>query len=452
MRLARLALLALTLGAPLRAQDVTPASTAPLTATLHFASYGDMWFDSNRPAYFAVFELSSQNLYQLYPTWGRQGQDALTTAYAPSAATYGRPNLYFAQRQIYYDRMWSYATYPGRSYLGEMHTLLLVASTRPLNIGSPLEADRLQWTLARQGHAFDLDRDSGIDALVALVTPGASDDEVAVDMMMVDPSQVWGANAYDASGATGLSLYCPGRFDSIYDWMPWEFSDYYCNPYYLNPYFPPTPAQPLPPQRTTEEMVAIPLKMKDGTNQTSDPEEIRRVMDRLREYDANRSMGMTIYTPGMGGPEGANRHAGDNSRRVFSPTGSSNSPGRSTGSTGSFGSGGAAAQGPNDNHRAMPSPSNPGGRSFRPSSPSSPSSPGAAPVSARSFEGAVSMPSPRFFSPPSSAGMGSPSSSPSGGMSPGATGGSPTVSSPSPAPASSSAGRAEPSRPSTGKP
>ena len=356
MRFARLALMALALAAPLRAQDVTPVSSGPLTATLHFASYGDMWFDANKPAYFAVFDLTYNNLVQLHPYWGSQSDGPAASGASRQAAMYGRPNVYMAQRSTMYANMYgSPYGYPMTSRVanGGMHTLLLVASTRPLSIGSPMQIQRLLNELTRRGHTFDLDREEGIEALVNLITPGARDDEVAVDLLPVQSSQLWASDiGYDGGAPT---IYCGSRFSSVYDWFPWQFTDYYCNPRYLNPYFPPpAPPAPVSPTRATEAMVAVPLKMYNS-NSTSDPEEIRRVIDRLREYDAQRAANGYIDRSGIGGAEANNLHQPGDSRRTFStplaPTGQGAAVSRN-----------APASGPNDMHRPAPVPAN--GRTF----------------------------------------------------------------------------------------
>lgn len=413
MRRVRLLVLAAALGAPLGAQDVTPAPADPLTATLHFASYSDMWFESNQPAYFAVFELTHDRLVQLHPYWSADRKQAATTGYARGSLLAGHPSIYLAQRSLVSSRRYGYGygydygAYPSRFAIGELHTLLLVASRQPLHIGSPMDAMQLQYELSRRGHAFDLDRDSGVDALVNLITDGASDDDVAVDLLPVDPQQLWyTSSAYGLPSST--SLYCANRFSGIYDWFPWQFSDYYCNPYYLNPWIPPVPT-PLPtpgPQRVTEQMVAVPLKMLNGGNSTSDPEEIRRVIDRLREYDAQRATGFIdrAPVPGMGGAETNNRLPATEVHRTFTM------PSAPTGQ-GSIGGNSGTSRGTYEPHRTSPytrstprtftspsSPSNGGySTSARPDRSSMPDR--ARPQGARPTEGLQQISSPRFNAP-----------------------------------------------------
>lgn len=409
MRLVRLFVLAMALGAPLSAQDVTPALPGPLTATLHFASYGDMWFESNQPAYFAVFELTHDRLVQLHPYWKSDRMQAASTGYARGSTMAGRPNVYLAQRSLYNASMagygYGYGAYPNRFETGELHTLLLVASRQPLHIGAPMDALKLQIELSRRGHSFDLDHESGIDALINLITDGASDDDVAVDLLPVDPQQLWYASsAYGLPSS--LNMYCANRFSSVYDWFPWQFSDYYCNPYYLNPWLPPVPAPaPAGPPRVTEEMVAVPIKMLNDGHATSDPEEIRRIIDRLREYDAQRATGFIdrAATPGMGGAEANNRQPATEVRRTFSM------PSAPSGQ-GSAGGGSAASRGPYEPHRASPyTRSTP--RTFQPpSAASTPYTPDARPdrssmpdrarpQSGRPTEGVREIAPPRFNAP-----------------------------------------------------
>ena len=327
MRLVRLFVLATALTAPLGGQDVTRTSSVPLTASLHFTSYEDLWFESNQPAYFAVFELTHDRLVQLHPYWKSDRTQAASTGYARGSTLAGRPNLYLAQRSLFNTGLvgdgYGYASYgpfPNRFETGELHTLLLVASRMPLRIGSPMDAFSLQIELSRRGHSFDLDRDSGIDALVTLITDGASDADVAVDLLPVDPRQLWYASS--AYGMSYGSLYCTHRFSSVYDWFPWQFSDYYCNPFFLNPWLPPVPPpQPAPgPQRVTETLVPVPIKLVNEGNATSNPEEIRRILARLREYDAPRATGFIdrTATPGMAGAEANHRQPATEARRSFS--------------------------------------------------------------------------------------------------------------------------------------
>jgi len=358
MRLSRLAVLAVALSAPLRAQDVTPATPTSFSAKLHFTSYADMWFESNRPAYFAVFELTHDYLVQLYPASPYERTRLAgsgTGGYSREATTYGRPDIYMAQRAILGSGLYRYAVNAGRFSDAQMHTLLLVSSTRPLAIGMPADAFRLQTELGRLGHSFDLDRESAITALINLITPDASDDEVAVDLIPVMPSQLWyPVSAFDASYG---NLYCRNDFHSVYFWTPWQFSESFCNPFYLNPWFRPTKygpgTPPVPTTRATEEIVAMPLKLLNDGHSTSNPEEIRRIIDQLKDYDAARGYGTPARVAGMGGAEVNYRQTvGDSRRTLGSPaTDARNANGSQFSGTSNT---------PADIHRGTPGPTSSG--------------------------------------------------------------------------------------------
>lgn len=162
MRLTRVAAFAALSGLVLTAQ--APARQAThndaLEADLHYAAGSGTWVSTNKPAFVAVFDVSRTRLSQVYPTFSAQA------AYPVSNQD---------RLKLVYDWRRDIGAWP--------HTLLLVASTAPLRVGSPLTTNARLNHLLVQRHLTDLQTDTGIETIIDMIRSVDPKAEIAYDRM-----------------------------------------------------------------------------------------------------------------------------------------------------------------------------------------------------------------------------------------------------------------------------
>lgn len=210
MYLLRVAALALATATALTAQQASttavataaamPAVAAPagaLTAKVHYTTDGDAWVESNKPAYVALFDVTRNRVTQLYPTFSAQATELSGTlrrfdlrvpASSPGVASLGASSLMPLNAPPVFSGVsdWS-------------HTLLLVASTSPLRLGSSWTSNLvLNNDLVREQHWNDIDSDAGITAIINLVRPLDRSAEVTFDRVQAaTPARYAASLAFD---------------------------------------------------------------------------------------------------------------------------------------------------------------------------------------------------------------------------------------------------------------
>ncbi|MGH7655930.1 MAG: hypothetical protein ACREN6_14835 [Gemmatimonadaceae bacterium] len=207
MRLTRMAAVLAVVPVALAAQQTArPDAPHPgaLEAEVHYATGGDAWFSTNRPAYVALFDVSRGGVTQLYPTFSAQATELSGTsvrvemrsaAPLPRAAALGGSSL------VTLNTPAANTAWP--------HTLLLVASTMPLRVGSTWDSNiAINNDLVRNHQWNSLDTDAGIAAVVDLVRPLDWGAEVATDQaQLATPAQYASSLAYDPN-QTAIGYSC----------------------------------------------------------------------------------------------------------------------------------------------------------------------------------------------------------------------------------------------------
>ncbi|MFI5232218.1 MAG: hypothetical protein ACHQSE_06870 [Gemmatimonadales bacterium] len=202
MRLTRIAALLAGVVVPMALaaqQAARPDAPRPeaLEAEVHYATGGDAWFSTNKAAYVALFDVSRGGVTQLYPTFSAQATELSGTsvrvemrsaAALPGAGPFSGSSLVALNTPV-----------GGASAAGWPHTLLLVASTQPLRIGSSWASNiAINNDLVRNHQWNDLDTDAGIAAVVDLVRPLDWGAEVATDRVpLATPARYASSLAYD---------------------------------------------------------------------------------------------------------------------------------------------------------------------------------------------------------------------------------------------------------------
>lgn len=198
MRLMRISAVLAIVPAVLAAQEtarVDAPQPGALEAEVHYATGGDAWFSTNKPAYVALFDVSRGGVAQLYPTFSAQAAELSGTSVRVElrspAALNGGP---FASSLVP-------LTSPAASMnaAGWPHTLLLVASTKPLRISNSWSSNiAINNDLVREHHWNDLDTDAGVAAVVELVRPQDWGAEVATDeVALATPARYTASLTYD---------------------------------------------------------------------------------------------------------------------------------------------------------------------------------------------------------------------------------------------------------------
>jgi hypothetical protein len=336
MRIARMVPLVALLALPLFAQE--PA----LDARLVYSGFGTPSFEINKPAYVALFEVSASGVMQLYPSRTSQLHQLMgegRTFFSPQDMAFiERMNQGFmfdpfsqsvfasnySMHSMYSMYSSGYSIYSsGGRWSNTIFTygrrgLFLVVSSEPLALGAPITTQiRLNHALYAQGHHFDLNRESGLDALTALVTSTSATAEIATDFVPILEQYGTLADGFFSGYETYLTN-C-GRFGAIPVIDAWRYGAL-CSAGVIVQAVPPLPATPgtpgTPAPGTPGSPVApgttggcgpqygseiVPCTGSTGgtvgpqgeVTRISDPERIRAFLDEMRD----RSTG----TPSLAG-------------------------------------------------------------------------------------------------------------------------------------------------------
>ena len=199
MRLTRIAAVVVIVPALLAAQETARPDTprvGALEAQIHYATGGDAWFLTNKPAYVALFDVSRGGVAQLYPTFSAQATELSGTSVrvemrspAPlGGGPFGGSSLVPLT-----------VSAASMTAAGWPHTLLLVASTMPLRISNSWSSNiAINNDLVREHRWNDLDTDAGIASIVDLVRPQDWGAEVATDQVaLATPARYTASLSYD---------------------------------------------------------------------------------------------------------------------------------------------------------------------------------------------------------------------------------------------------------------
>lgn len=290
MRIVRALTLTLLVALPLASQQPTVVrqpTAAPLSARLNYSGSGYISFESNRPAYVALFDVTHSGLRQLYPESRYQAELATTFRYVDTPIAHGGSGF---RSPLFWNAMYGWSGYGFGNYLAspQWHTLLLVASTSPLTMGYAMANElKLSNALYRQGLGFRMDTDEGFSAIVSQLSPTEADAEVTMDWIDVPPTMYPGYNGFNAGG------FCFPAFGFLTGFNTYYTSAAYCGyQRYLNSLRglvasgPVTTAKPVSPVDT-----AATVGGGDKTNRTRNgggaqsSEEIRRIVQQLRDAE-----------------------------------------------------------------------------------------------------------------------------------------------------------------------
>jgi hypothetical protein len=271
-------------------QDAAPQESGALVAKLHYTDASDVAFSTNKPAYVAIFDLSRSYVSQLYPTFSAEA--------AQRAGTYRRIDLSHLTSYVA-PSVGSSSLVPlnasfGAGRAGLTHTIVLVASTAPLEVGNPYASNiALNSRLFGEQHWTDLQTAPGINALVALVRPLAANAELAIDQIEVLPQtpRVLAALAYNPSIVTlGYSCF-DGRRTFF---VPVPTSAAICTAVRTVPAAALNPGAPRRTGSKADSAVRARRAASSRTNAAtssttniSDPAEIRRFLDDLKNGEGS---------------------------------------------------------------------------------------------------------------------------------------------------------------------
>jgi hypothetical protein len=210
MRWTRVAVVLAVITPALGAQQTArpdPPRAGTLEAEVHYSTGSDVWFSTNRPAYVALFDVSRGGVTQLYPTFSAQATELSGTSVRVamrSAAPLPSGNIFGGSSLVTLNTPVGAA-----NAAGWPHTLLLVASTMPLRVGSTWDSNiAINNDLVRTHQWNDLDTDAGIAAVVDLVRPLDWGAEVATDrVQLATPARYATSLAYDPN-QTALGYSC----------------------------------------------------------------------------------------------------------------------------------------------------------------------------------------------------------------------------------------------------
>ena len=257
MRLTRVAAAAAVFGSVLSAQ--TPARQASansgaLEADLHYATGSDTWVSTNKPAFVALFDLSRTGIWQIYPTFSAQAAYPVDNDHRlvsvgqggigfPSGL-WGTSGL-FRTASFFTNGTW------GGGVGAWPHTLLLVASTSPLRVSSPLTTNLQLNHQLIQRHLIDLQSDAGIETIIDMIRPLDPDAEMAydrVDGIQARSAQYLAMDGFGASHPVGPTFINCSLVD--YTQLSTIGTGMLLRPVCLNP-FPKPPTVPIVPPKDT---------------------------------------------------------------------------------------------------------------------------------------------------------------------------------------------------------
>jgi hypothetical protein len=321
MRVIRVASALSLFASVLAAQQTAPAAASPsgkLQAEVHFTTDGSTWFTTNMPAYVAMFDVSRTGVTQLYPTFSAQAsvpagtfRDVALRFPAALPPTAAQPA---ALTPV------SVAGTTGGNY-GWPHTLLLVASTAPLRVGNPTQSNiTMNNTLLRQHHLTDVETPEGIKAIVAMVSPMDSYADVVTDQISSLPGSVRAlasAGTYDPN-RTSVGYMCTDANHTFYSVVSQLGSS--CSALRVmppgganagsDPNIPLTAPGPVVQTKVVAaDSVKAAVKRSPGaeTQNISDPADIKRFMESLRNGNARETSAGTAHASDV--------HATDANRR-----------------------------------------------------------------------------------------------------------------------------------------
>ena len=203
MRFARALTLTLLVALPLVAQQptvVNQPTAEPLSARLNYTGGGLVSFESNRPAFVALFDVTRDGLRQLYPESRYQAELATSFRYLSSPVSRGYGGFH---SPLFWNSMYGWSGYGFGGYLTapQWHTLLLVASSAPMKLGHAMSNElQISNALFRQGLGFRMDTDEGFSAIIKQISPTEGDAEITMDWLDVPPSMYPTYNGYQAGG------------------------------------------------------------------------------------------------------------------------------------------------------------------------------------------------------------------------------------------------------------
>ena len=315
MRPSRIAVLLVLAAAPLAAQQ-----SAKLDVELHYATGGDAWVSTNKPAYIAVFDVSRTGVSQLYPVFSAQAEmqagverlvNLHTPAPLPSATPQGMGLVSLTA-----------ATGSSSSFIPRWpHMLLVVASSAPLRVGNAWASNiAINHNLYQEHHFTDTETDRGVAALVDLVRPEDPGAEVVLDRIEAISTSVNAGASY--------ASYDPNKVAVGYDCVDGD-NEYFsavptagvmCTAMRVVPRSLLTPglnasvvAAGTAPGKVDSAIRSDNLK-KPNARSISDPEDIRRFIEAMKPHgtDAFKAATAVGGTPTRAGaevvapPQGAN--------------------------------------------------------------------------------------------------------------------------------------------------
>ena len=339
MRFARALTLTLFVALPIGAQQptvVNQPTAEPLSARLNYTGGGLVSFESNRPAFVALFDVTRDGLRQLYPESRYQAELATSFRYLTNPVSRGFGGF---RSPLFWNSMYGWSGYGFGGYLTspQWHTLLLVASSAPLRMGYAMSNEiRVSNALYRQGLGFRMDTDAGFAAIIQQISPTGSDAEITMDWLDVPPSM------YPGYGMYSTGALCYPAFGFLTGFNATYIDSTYCGfQRYLNygqliaangPFTKVKPVTPIDTAATaggTEKSNGT----KAGAGKQSG-EEIRRIVQQLRDAEGGnvsamyKMGGATTATRGGyrdngtgSGVDGAGRTRGNGSGGFFAPSG-----------------------------------------------------------------------------------------------------------------------------------
>ena len=202
MRVMRIAVVLAVAAQPLAAQAAVQAQTSragALTAEIHYTTAGDAWFETSRPAYVALFDVSRGGVAQLYPTFTQQATELSgTSVRVDLRSRFAGPGLVSLSTPS-----------PALDAQGWPHTLLLVASTMPLRVGNSWTTNiALNNDLVRDHQWNTLSTDEGVAAVIRLVRPLDWGAEVVTDQVQTATPVMYASSLTHDPTTVGIAYSC----------------------------------------------------------------------------------------------------------------------------------------------------------------------------------------------------------------------------------------------------
>lgn len=196
-----LAVVAPALAAQTAGQSNAPRAVA-LTAEVDYGTAGDAWITTNKPAYVALFDVSRGGVTQLYPMFTQEAEQLSGTSL--------RVDLHSQRASQGRSALVSLNTpQASTSAQGWPHTLLLVASTMPLRVGSMWDSNiTLNNDLVRDHDWNTLNTDEGVAAVIGLVRPVDWGAEVVTSELQTATPAVYASSLAHDPNQTALGYSC----------------------------------------------------------------------------------------------------------------------------------------------------------------------------------------------------------------------------------------------------